>query len=82
MPPVLELIIEVLGTAGYEVLQASNGKECLEVLEAHHPDIALLDVILPDRTGIELCRQIKANEDVKLHDGFVPMSVAPTLIKK
>ncbi|HME45745.1 MAG TPA: response regulator transcription factor [Syntrophorhabdales bacterium] len=61
-PRMLVLTTEVLGEAGYEVLQASNGKECLEALKAHHPDIVLLDVMLPDTTGIELCRQIKADE--------------------
>ena len=61
-PRILLLVTEVLGEAGYEVLQASTGKECLEALKAHHPDIVLLDVMLPDTTGIELCRQIKADE--------------------
>ena len=61
-PRMLLLVTEVLGEAGYEVLQASSGKECLEALKAHHPDILLLDVMLPDTTGIELCRQIKADE--------------------
>ena len=61
-PRILLLVTEVLGEAGYEVLQASSGKECLEALKAHHPDILLLDVMLPDTTGIELCRQIKADE--------------------
>jgi CheY-like chemotaxis protein len=65
----LVLTTEVLGEAGYEVLQASTGKECLEALKAHHPDIALLDVMLPDTTGIELCKQIKADE--RLQDIFV-----------
>jgi len=61
-PRMLVLTTEVLGEAGYEVLQASTGKECLDALKAHHPDIVLLDVMLPDTTGIELCRQIKADE--------------------
>ena len=61
-PRILLLVTEVLGEAGYEVLQTSSGKECLEALKAHHPDIVLLDVMLPDTTGIELCRQIKADE--------------------
>ena len=58
-PRILLLMTEVLGEAGYKVLEASSGKECLEAVEAHHPDIVLLDVMLPDTTGIELCRQIK-----------------------
>ena len=38
-------------------------------MKAHHPDIVLLDVMLPDATGVELCRQIKADE--RLQDIFV-----------
>ena len=68
-PRILLLMTAVLGEAGYEVLQASTGKECLEALKTHHPDIVLLDVMLPDATGIELCRQIKADE--RLQDIFV-----------
>ena len=64
-PRMLMLMTEVLREAGYEVLQATNGKECLEAVKAHHPDIVLLDVMLPDTTGIELCRQIKADESLE-----------------
>ena len=64
-PQILLLVTEVLGEAGYEVLQASTGKECLEAVKAHHPDIVLLDVMLPDTTGIELCRRIKTDESLQ-----------------
>lgn len=64
-PRMLVLTTEVLGEAGYEVLQASSGKECFEATKVHHPDIILLDVMLPDTTGIELCRQIKADESLR-----------------
>jgi len=64
-PRMLMLVTEVLGEAGYEILQATNGKECLEAVKAQHPDIVLLDVMLPDTTGIELCRQIKADESLQ-----------------
>jgi DNA-binding response OmpR family regulator len=64
-PDILLLTTEVLRRAGYEVLEASTGKECLEALRAQHPDIVLLDVMLPDTTGIELCKQIKADEGLQ-----------------
>ena len=64
-PRMLMLTTEVLREADYEVLQASNGKECREAVKAHHPDLVLLDVMLPDTTGIELCRQIKADEGLQ-----------------
>ncbi len=68
-PRILLLMKEILAEAGYEVLQASTGKECLEALKAHHPDVVLLDVMLPDRTGTEVCKQIKA--DHRLRDILV-----------
>ena len=61
-PRILLLMKEILGEADYDVLQASTGNECLEVLKANRPDVVLLDVMLPDTTGIDLCRQIKADE--------------------
>ena len=68
-PAVLLLTTELLRRAGYEAWEASTGKECLETVRAHHPDIVLLDVMLPDTAGTELCRQIKADE--RLRDIFV-----------
>jgi DNA-binding response OmpR family regulator len=61
-PEILHLTATILERAGYEVLEASTGKQCLEAVQAHHPDIVLLDVMLPDVSGIEVCKQIKANE--------------------
>jgi PAS domain S-box-containing protein len=55
----------ILGEAGYEVLEASTGKEGMEIARAHRPDIALLDVMLPDISGIEAVRQIKDDPDLK-----------------
>ena len=68
-PDILLLTSELLRKAGYEVLEASTGKECLEAVQAQHPDLVLLDVMLPDTTGTDLCRQIKADES--LQDIFV-----------
>jgi DNA-binding response OmpR family regulator len=55
----------LLRKAGYEVLEASTGQECLDIVQVHHPDLVLLDVILPDMTGIQVCKQIKNDESLK-----------------
>lgn len=55
----------LLRRAGYEVLEASTGKECLDIVRDHHPDLVLLDVMLPDMTGVEVCGQIKNDESFK-----------------
>ena len=42
----------ILKEAGYEVIEAENGKRCLEMVRAFHPDLVLLDVIMPDKNGL------------------------------
>jgi diguanylate cyclase (GGDEF)-like protein len=46
----------------YEVMVASDGSGCLEVLEREHPDLILLDIMMPGMDGYEVCRRIKARE--------------------
>jgi PAS domain S-box-containing protein len=48
-----------LRQAGYEVLEAATGQECLRMLEKQKPELVLLDIQLPDSSGIEICRLIK-----------------------
>jgi len=68
-PAVLEVFSMILRRAGYEVWEASNGQQCLQVTRERRPDLVLLDVRLPDLSGIDICRQIKA--DAALLDIFV-----------
>lgn len=57
----LKLESILLTSRGYEVCSVSNGKDALEQLEKEKPDLVLLDVMLPEMDGFEVCRQIKAN---------------------
>jgi response regulator RpfG family c-di-GMP phosphodiesterase len=68
-PEILLMSTMLLRRAGYEVLEASTGKECLDAVWVDHPDLVLLDVILPDMTGVQVCREIKT--DKNLDDIFV-----------
>jgi DNA-binding response OmpR family regulator len=58
-PTVLLLFTTLLVNEGYDVREATTGQECLDAVQSHHPDIVLLDVMLPDMKGVEVCRQIK-----------------------
>jgi len=62
---VLLLSATLLREQGYEVYEATTGHECLEATRAHRPDMILLDVMLPDMTGVEVCRQIKNDEELR-----------------
>ncbi len=64
-PDVLLVTTLVLKRAGYEVLQATTGKECLEKARAHHPGLILLDVMLPDMPGGKICKVIKADPNLQ-----------------
>jgi DNA-binding response OmpR family regulator len=51
----------VLENEGYEVHEAETGADALEAADAQQPDLVLLDVMLPDVSGFEVCREIRRN---------------------
>ena len=58
-PHIMEINHEALMMEDYEVLQAFDGKQCMEQLRNHHVDLIVLDIMLPDSDGYTLCRKIK-----------------------
>ena len=56
-----KILCFTLKSAGYNVLESATGNRCLEIVATNHPTLILLDVILPDINGFEVCRQIKDN---------------------
>jgi adenylate cyclase len=50
-----------LAVHGYDLLQAGDGEEALAVVRDHHPDLVLLDVMMPKLDGIEVCRRLKSD---------------------
>jgi PAS domain S-box-containing protein len=64
-PDLLLLISTVLSSGGYEVIEASTGKDALVAARAARPGLVLLDVGLPDMSGPEVCKQIKADPNLQ-----------------
>jgi two-component system alkaline phosphatase synthesis response regulator PhoP len=65
-PDILEIVSFNLKEEGYEVFTARNGIEAVEFAKMHHPDLIILDVMMPGITGLEVCkilRTIPAFED-------------------
>jgi len=60
-PALLSSVASVLERDGYEVLQASTGKDALDIVMQARPVLVLLDVVLPDLSGLEVCARIKAD---------------------
>ena len=65
MPSNIEILEGVLGTE-YEVLFATNGKDAIDIATSQNPDLILLDIVMPDMDGYEVCSRLKA--DAKTHD--------------
>ena len=51
---------------GYRVLEAADGAEALRVFRAERPDLVLLDLMLPEISGVEVCRRMRAESDVPI----------------
>ncbi|MFC0205731.1 response regulator [Novosphingobium soli] len=65
-PHIRRLMAAALTRAGYAVVDAADARAALEALRAHRPDIALLDLGLPDRDGLELVPLFKQHADTTL----------------
>jgi diguanylate cyclase (GGDEF)-like protein/PAS domain S-box-containing protein len=61
----LQLVGETLNSEFVEIITSSNGENGYLLTKKHMPDLILLDVMMPNITGIEVCRQIKADKDLK-----------------
>ena len=53
-----------LGPQGYELIEAGDGEEALSMARQGHPDLILLDVMMPKIDGIGVCRQLKSDPDL------------------
>ncbi len=64
-PDLLELVRVNLDRAGYRVETAESGREALDALRRSPPDLVVLDLMLPDRSGTEICREIRSDPELK-----------------
>jgi class 3 adenylate cyclase len=60
-PANLEILEARLARQGYEVITAKDGDEALITARAHTPDLILLDIMMPGKDGIQVCRELKAD---------------------
>lgn len=62
-PDILEIISYNLRKEGYEVFTASDGNEALEKARLHHPDLIILDIMMPKKTGVEVCQIMRTQPE-------------------
>lgn len=61
----MKLFHDLLEVHGYETLQTKDGREALQLAREHRPDLILMDIQLPEVSGLEVTKWIKADDDLK-----------------
>ena len=61
-PDILDLVAFRLERAGYDVVRATDGEQALQLATELHPDLAVLDVMMPKLTGYDVTRRIRADD--------------------
>jgi two-component system alkaline phosphatase synthesis response regulator PhoP len=62
-PDILEIINYNLSTEGYDIYTAKDGNEAIDKAKQLHPDLIILDIMMPYKTGIEVCEILRAQDD-------------------
>ncbi len=78
-PSIRTIVRATLERAGYQVIEAADGASGLQKAGSQRPDLILLDIALPQLSGLEVCRRLKARPDtaaapVLLLTGLLPSS--------
>ena len=61
----MKLETDLLQAQGYDTLQSVNGKDILQLAREHHPDLIIMDIKLPEISGLEYTKMLKADNELK-----------------
>ena len=61
----MKLFTDLLQAHGYETLQSLDGCDVMEIASKHCPDLIIMDIQLPERSGLEITKDLKADENLK-----------------
>jgi len=65
-PHIREVVRFALQKEGLETIEAGNGAEALEAYEKSHPSLVILDILMPEMDGTEVCRELRVRSDVPI----------------
>ena len=65
-PAQLELLRYNLEKAGFKTVHADNGREAIDLVEDKNPDLVVLDWMMPEASGIDVCRELRARSESRL----------------
>ncbi len=61
----MKLFSAMIGAQGYEVLEAADGSRALDLARQRHPDLIIMDLQLPDISGLEVTHSLKGDDDTR-----------------
>jgi two-component system cell cycle response regulator DivK len=61
----MKLFHDLLEASGYNIVQTRNGLEAIDLARAHRPDLILMDIQLPEISGLEVTKWIKEDDDLR-----------------
>lgn len=64
-PTALRITSELLSENGFDVITASDGEEALEIADRDHPNLIVLDIILPRKNGFQVCRKLRSESNTE-----------------
>ena len=76
-----KMLVFLFETKGFDVRYASGGAQALEILKDFMPHLIILDLMMPDIDGFEVCRRIKEDDNLK-HIPIIALSALPSKIHK
>lgn len=65
-PTTRRQISDLLQQSGFETLTARDGEEALQLTREHHPNLVILDIVLPKKNGFQVCRNIKSDPELAI----------------
>ena len=72
----MKLFHDLLEAQGYDTLQTKDGREALQLAREHRPDLVLMDIQLPEVSGLEVTKWIKEDDDLKMIPGIAVTAFA------
>ncbi|KIL99292.1 Chemotaxis protein CheV [Paramagnetospirillum magnetotacticum MS-1] len=61
----MKLFNDLLRANGYETIQTKDGREAMDIARKHHPDLILMDIQLPEISGLEITKMLKNDAELK-----------------
>ncbi len=74
----LKLLSAMLAPEGYRIITAESGKKALELVKEEDPDIILLDIMMPEMDGYEVCKRLKSDKETRI----IPIIMVTALTDK